>query len=108
MTEHHDQFSRASLRRDSRRWRKLRSKPMCRRQTVADRAIARRDRRRLGEIGHRAGRKRKMRTQQLWHWMYFRGAKSFAEMTSVSKDMRTQLEGILRSIVRSGGRTDLQ
>src|SRR5882762_3916722 len=46
---------------------------------------------RLGEIGI-APAQRKMRTQQLWHWMYFRGAKSFAEMTSVSKDMRTQLE----------------
>ncbi|MEH2593863.1 23S rRNA (adenine2503-C2)-methyltransferase [Bradyrhizobium sp. AZCC 1577] len=46
---------------------------------------------RLGEIGV-APAQRKMRTQQLWHWMYFRGAKSFAEMTSVSKDMRAQLE----------------
>ena len=33
-----------------------------------------------------------MRTQQLWHWMYFRGAKSFAEMTNVSKEMRAELE----------------
>src|ERR1700754_4777018 len=46
---------------------------------------------RLGEIGV-APAQRKMRTQQLWHWMYFRGAKSFAEMTSVSKDMRAELE----------------
>ena len=46
---------------------------------------------RLGEIGI-APAQRKMRTQQLWHWMYFRGAKSFAEMTSVSKDMRAELE----------------
>jgi len=46
---------------------------------------------RLGEIGI-APAQRKMRTQQLWHWIYFRGAKSFAEMTSVSKDMRAQLE----------------
>jgi 23S rRNA (adenine2503-C2)-methyltransferase len=30
---------------------------------------------RLGEIGV-APAQRKMRTQQLWHWMYFRGAKS--------------------------------
>ena len=28
---------------------------------------------RLGEIGVAAGQ-RKMRTQQLWHWMYVRGA----------------------------------
>src|SRR6476659_3138621 len=33
-----------------------------------------------------------MRTQQLWHWMYVRGAKAFDEMTSISKEMRTQLE----------------
>ncbi|WP_076863266.1 23S rRNA (adenine(2503)-C(2))-methyltransferase RlmN [Bradyrhizobium mercantei] len=46
---------------------------------------------RLGEIGVQAGQ-RKMRTQQLWNWMYFRGAKSFAEMTNVSKDMRAELE----------------
>src|SRR5690242_2306749 len=46
---------------------------------------------RLGEIGV-APAQRKMRTQQLWHWMYFRGAKNFAEMTNVSKDMRAELE----------------
>ncbi|UGY06635.1 23S rRNA (adenine(2503)-C(2))-methyltransferase RlmN [Bradyrhizobium quebecense] len=46
---------------------------------------------RLGEIGVQAAQ-RKMRTQQLWNWMYFRGAKSFAEMTNVSKDMRAELE----------------
>src|SRR6516162_5070207 len=34
---------------------------------------------------------RKMRVQQLWHWIYFRGAKSFDEMTSVSKDTRAKL-----------------
>ncbi|MFH0298297.1 23S rRNA (adenine(2503)-C(2))-methyltransferase RlmN [Bradyrhizobium sp. 31Argb] len=46
---------------------------------------------RLGEIGVPASQ-RKMRTQQLWHWIYFRGANSFAEMTNVSKDMRSELE----------------
>ncbi|MCA6123445.1 23S rRNA (adenine(2503)-C(2))-methyltransferase RlmN [Bradyrhizobium sp. WSM 1704] len=46
---------------------------------------------RLGEIGVAASQ-RKMRTQQLWHWMYFRGARNFAEMTNVSKDMRAELE----------------
>ena len=46
---------------------------------------------RLGEIGV-ASAQRKMRVQQLWHWMYFRGAKNFDEMTSVSKDMRAALE----------------
>jgi 23S rRNA (adenine2503-C2)-methyltransferase len=46
---------------------------------------------RLGDIGV-APSQRKMRTQQLWHWMYFRGAKNFAEMTNVSKEMRAELE----------------
>jgi 23S rRNA (adenine2503-C2)-methyltransferase len=45
---------------------------------------------RLGEIGV-APAQRKMRVQQLWHWLYFRGARNFDEMTSVSKDMRTEL-----------------
>src|SRR5258706_4407385 len=46
---------------------------------------------RLGEIGV-APAQRKMRTQQLWHWIYFRGARSLDEMTSVSKEMRGELE----------------
>ena len=33
----------------------------------------------------------KMRVQQLWHWIYFRGLTSFDEMTSVSKDLRRVL-----------------
>src|SRR6201989_3292983 len=45
---------------------------------------------RLCEIGV-APAQRKMRVQQLWHWMYFRGAKNFDEMTSISKDMRAEL-----------------
>jgi 23S rRNA (adenine2503-C2)-methyltransferase len=44
----------------------------------------------LGEIGV-PERQRKMRVQQLWHWIYFRGASSFEEMSSVSKDMRAAL-----------------
>jgi len=32
-----------------------------------------------------------MRVQQLWHWLYVRGAQSFDEMTSVSKDLRSTL-----------------
>ncbi|MGC2779511.1 MAG: 23S rRNA (adenine(2503)-C(2))-methyltransferase RlmN [Bradyrhizobium sp.] len=44
----------------------------------------------LGEIGV-PPHQQKMRVQQLWHWIYFRGAKSFDEMTSVSKDTRTAL-----------------
>src|SRR6201747_1509159 len=42
------------------------------------------------EIGVAPGQ-RKMRTQQLWHWMYVRGAREFDEMTSISKEMRAQL-----------------
>jgi 23S rRNA (adenine2503-C2)-methyltransferase len=34
---------------------------------------------------------RKMRAQQLWHWIYFRGANDFDEMTSVSKETRAEL-----------------
>ena len=33
----------------------------------------------------------KMRVQQLWHWIYFRGVTSFDEMTSVSKHLRVVL-----------------
>ncbi len=33
----------------------------------------------------------KMRVQQIWHWVYFRGATSFETMTTISKDMREQL-----------------
>jgi 23S rRNA (adenine2503-C2)-methyltransferase len=44
----------------------------------------------LGEIGV-APAQRKMRVQQLWHWLYFRGARNFDEMTSVSKSIRTSL-----------------
>src|SRR5262249_51330576 len=34
---------------------------------------------------------RKMRAQQIWHWLYVRGARDFDEMTSVSKDLRAAL-----------------
>jgi 23S rRNA (adenine2503-C2)-methyltransferase len=34
---------------------------------------------------------RKMRTQQLWHWIYFRGLTDFEAMTSVSKELRSAL-----------------
>jgi 23S rRNA (adenine2503-C2)-methyltransferase len=44
----------------------------------------------LGEIGV-SPRQQKMRVQQLWHWIYFRGARSFEEMTSVSKETRAGL-----------------
>jgi 23S rRNA (adenine2503-C2)-methyltransferase len=44
----------------------------------------------LGAIGV-APAQRKMRTQQLWHWIYVRGARHFDEMTSISKVMRDDL-----------------
>jgi 23S rRNA (adenine2503-C2)-methyltransferase len=36
-------------------------------------------------------REQKMRVAQLWHWIYFRGAKDFAEMTNVGKELRAKL-----------------
>ncbi len=45
----------------------------------------------LGAVGV-AMAQRKMRVQQLWHWIYVRGASNFDEMTSISKEMRTQLD----------------
>jgi 23S rRNA (adenine2503-C2)-methyltransferase len=35
---------------------------------------------------------RKMRVQQLWHWLYVRGATRFDQMTNVSKDLRGRLD----------------
>src|ERR1700753_4078894 len=34
---------------------------------------------------------RRMRAEQIWNWLYARGATDFAQMTSVSKDLRTAL-----------------
>src|SRR3981189_762689 len=45
---------------------------------------------RLGAIGVAPGQ-RKMRVQQLWHWIYVRGARTFEDMTSISKAMRDDL-----------------
>ena len=44
----------------------------------------------LGAIGVPEAQ-RKMRVQQLWHWIYFRGLTSFDAMTSVSKELRAAL-----------------
>jgi 23S rRNA (adenine2503-C2)-methyltransferase len=44
----------------------------------------------LGTVGVPEGQ-RKMRVQQLWHWIYFRGVTSFDAMTSVSKELRAKL-----------------
>src|SRR5512135_3076469 len=45
----------------------------------------------LGAIGVPEAQRR-MRVQQLWHWIYFRGFRSFDAMSSVSKELRTQLD----------------
>ena len=34
----------------------------------------------------------RMRAQQIWHWIYFRGAKSFDEMSNISINMREKLK----------------
>jgi 23S rRNA (adenine2503-C2)-methyltransferase len=44
----------------------------------------------LGEVGVPEAQ-RKMRVQQLWHWIYFRGLTSFDAMTSMSKELRENL-----------------
>ncbi|MDQ0505890.1 23S rRNA (adenine(2503)-C(2))-methyltransferase RlmN [Xanthobacter agilis] len=38
-----------------------------------------------------AERERRMRVNQLWHWIYLRGATEFEEMTNVSKHLRAKL-----------------
>jgi 23S rRNA (adenine2503-C2)-methyltransferase len=45
----------------------------------------------LGGIGV-PERERKMRAQQIWHWLYVRGAQDFSQMTSISKEVRGALE----------------
>src|SRR5664279_3032216 len=44
----------------------------------------------LGAIGVPEAQ-RKMRVQQLWHWIYFRGFTEFDQMTSLSKNLRATL-----------------
>lgn len=44
----------------------------------------------LDELGQ-GGKPRRMRIQQLWHWIYNRGARTFDDMTSISKDLRAAL-----------------
>jgi len=44
----------------------------------------------LGAIGVEPSQQ-KMRVQQLWHWLYVRGAAEFGQMTSVSKELRAAL-----------------
>ncbi len=39
-------------------------------------------------------RERRMRTTQIWHWIYHRGASDFSAMTNMSKALRTALEEV--------------
>jgi len=36
-------------------------------------------------------RQRRMRVQQIWHWLYVRGANDFDEMSTLSKELRAEL-----------------
>ena len=45
----------------------------------------------LGDLGVPVAQ-RGMRVQQLWHWIYLRGAQAFDQMTSVSKELRGALD----------------
>jgi 23S rRNA (adenine2503-C2)-methyltransferase len=36
-------------------------------------------------------RQRRMRVQQIWHWLYVRGAEDFDQMTTLSKELRAEL-----------------
>jgi 23S rRNA (adenine2503-C2)-methyltransferase len=38
-------------------------------------------------------KQRKMRANQLWHWIYHKGVTDFSTMSNVSKDLREKLEG---------------
>src|SRR5262249_56631346 len=44
----------------------------------------------LAEVGVPEGQRR-MRVQQIWHWLYVRGAKDLDAMTTLSKDLRAAL-----------------
>jgi 23S rRNA (adenine2503-C2)-methyltransferase len=44
----------------------------------------------LADVGVPEGQRR-MRVQQIWHWLYVRGAKDFDAMTTLSKDLRATL-----------------
>ena len=58
---------------------------------------------RLGDVGV-PERQQKMRVQQLWHWLYVRGARGFDEMTNVSKDMRAELEKQAARVIHAARR----
>jgi 23S rRNA (adenine2503-C2)-methyltransferase len=45
----------------------------------------------LGMIGV-PERQQRMRVQQIWHWLYVRGARDFSDMTTLSKELRAELD----------------
>jgi 23S rRNA (adenine2503-C2)-methyltransferase len=45
----------------------------------------------LGGIGV-PERQRRMRVQQIWHWLYVRGVQDFDAMTTLSKELRAELD----------------
>ncbi|MCC0037396.1 MAG: 23S rRNA (adenine(2503)-C(2))-methyltransferase RlmN [Brucellaceae bacterium] len=45
----------------------------------------------LGEVGV-PEKQRRMRVQQLWHWLYVRGVSDFADMANISRDLRASLD----------------
>jgi len=45
----------------------------------------------LGGIGV-PERQRRMRVQQIWHWLHVRGVQDFDAMTTLSKELRTELD----------------
>ena len=57
----------------------------------------------LGAIGV-APAQQKMRVQQLWHWIYVRGAQSFDQMTSVSKELHARARRALHAGAARGRR----
>ena len=50
---------------------------------------------RLADALERVGvpeKQRRMRAGQIWHWIYHRGVKDFAEMTNIAKELRQRLD----------------
>jgi 23S rRNA (adenine2503-C2)-methyltransferase len=61
---------------------------------------------RLIEAGE-AEKAAKMRANQLWHWIYYRGARDFSVMTTLAKDLRERLSQHFQ-VGRPGASKDLK
>jgi 23S rRNA (adenine2503-C2)-methyltransferase len=64
-------------------------------ETAAKSSLAGMTRAQIGDALRAFGlpdRELRMRTSQLWHWVYFRGARDFGEMLNISKALRAQLD----------------